>query len=68
MHTLETTIVLPAILFFVMIAVCVSLKYTEALSKHAEALKASASEATTKNVEIVRGGAILNEIYEEYLQ
>ena len=67
MHTLETSIILPAVLFFILVAVCISLKYTEVVSKHADKLEASAYETTTNNVDILRGGAILYEIYEEHL-
>lgn len=67
MHTLETVIVIPTVLIFILLSVCVNLKYAEVISKHAEFLKISASEETTKNADVLRGGMIINELYEDYL-
>ncbi len=67
LYTLETAIILPVIIIFIITAISVTLKFTEASTKHAEALKASASEETISNIDILRGGMILNDLYKERL-
>lgn len=66
MHTIETAIVLPAILFFVLISICISLKYTEMISRRADVLRASSLEHKISNTDIARGGAVLYDLYQKY--
>ena len=66
MHTLETAIILPAVLFFAVVIICVSLKYTDMVSQHADKNKASVPEELISHTDVVRGGAILSELCENY--
>lgn len=67
MHTLETSIILPAVLLFVTVIVCVSLKYSDMVSQHADEIAASVPEEKISHTDVVRGGVVLNELYEKYL-
>ena len=66
MHTLETAIVLPAVLFFTAMMICISLKYTDMVSQHADKNATSVPEELISHTDVVRGGAILSELCENY--
>lgn len=66
MHTLEAIIVIPAVLLFILIIICVSLKYSDMVSKHADEMSASVSEEVINHTDVVRGGVVLDELYGKY--
>lgn len=66
MHTLETAIILPAILFFVAVIICISLKYTDMVSQHADKNAKSVPEELISHTDVVRGGTILSELCKSY--
>ena len=66
MNTIETAIVMPVILFFFAASVCISLKYTELLSEHAERLTASCFEERIGNADITRCSDLLSDLYANY--
>lgn len=66
MHTLETAIVLPAILVFIAVVICISLKYTDMVSQHADKIARSVPKEIINHTDVARGGVILDELYESY--
>jgi len=66
MHTLETAIILPAILIFAAVVICISLKYTDMVSQHADEIAKSVPEEVISHTDVARGGVILDELYENY--
>ena len=66
MNTIETAIVMPVILFFLVASVCISLKYTELLSEYSERLAASCFEECIGNAAVTRCGDLLSDLYENY--
>ena len=66
MHTLETAIVLPAILVFIAVVICISLKYTDMVSQHADELKTSVPTEIINHTDVVRGGVVLEELFDKY--
>ena len=68
MYTLETVIVIPAILIFIATSICVSLGYTEIAVINAEKQKTESLKSTVSYSDVVRGGEVLRELYKEYIQ
>lgn len=66
MYTVETAVVLPAFLLFLLVYICVSVQYTEQVSVHADRLRESALPHTIHNTDIVRGEAVLYDIYQRH--
>lgn len=66
MYTIETAIVMPVILFFILVSLCICLKYTEIISCHADVLRESALQNKINNADIARGGAVLYDFYEKH--
>ncbi len=66
MHTIETAIVMPVLLLFLLLSVCVCLKYTEQISRHSDTLRESFFEKRISNTDIARGGAVLYETYRKH--
>lgn len=68
MHTLETSVVLPALLFFIAVVICISLFYADMVSKHADKIATSFETPTINHTDVVRGGVVIEELYEKYLE
>ncbi len=66
MHTLETAIILPAVLIFAAVVIFVSLKYTDMVSQHADKNATSVPEELISHTDVGRGGAILSELCKNY--
>ena len=68
MHTLETSVVLPAFLFLIAVVICISLFYADMVSKHADEITTSFETQTINHADVVRGGVVIEDLYERYIE
>ena len=66
MHTLETSVIMPALLVFITVMLCLSLYDTDMVSQHADELKTSVPTEIINHTDVVRGGVVLEELFDKY--